>query len=373
MTGRKAGVGALALVALLGVAIIAMLLSRTSSEPLDPNNPTTGGSQALASVLGDQGVRVRSVDNLQDASTGAGRNVTVLVAAPPMMSDARLRQLAAAHRDSARLILIAPDPQQVTDVFGVPTTGGESSTSLSSQQGNCHLAWARGLTMSVGAAVYSVERAGVGQCFTGPHGSGAVELAASPEHPPVLIIGSVDAFTNNTMKQGDNAAIGLRALGQTSELVWYSGGFDPESAAANQPSILPKWLMPAVWLLAVSVVMLMLWRGRRLGRLVQEPLPVIVPANETTMARGRLYRKAQDTARTASVLRSATRQRLRRSLGLGRNASAAEIAERAATQTGRDPHDVGALLTDDHQPISEAELARLARELTALERQVRPS
>ena len=85
-----------------------------------------------------------------------------------------------------------------------------------------------------------------------------------------------------------------------------------------------------------AVVLLALARGRRLGRLVREPLPVVVRAIETTESRGRLYRRAGDRARAAAVLRSGTADRLARRLALGRGAGpAAAGARRAARATGR--------------------------------------
>ena len=60
-----------------------------------------------------------------------------------------------------------------------------------------------------------------------------------------------------------------------------------------------------------SCCSLALWRGRRLGPVVDEPLPVVVRAAETTEGRARLYRRAEG-ARTGppSSLRAATRPRL---------------------------------------------------------------
>ena len=46
----------------------------------------------------------------------------------------------------------------------------------------------------------------------------------------------------------------------------------------------------------------MLWRGRRLGPLVVEPLPVVVKAVESTQGRGRLYRRVRDRAHAAGIL-----------------------------------------------------------------------
>ena len=54
----------------------------------------------------------------------------------------------------------------------------------------------------------------------------------------------------------------------------------------------------------VAVAVLALWRARRLGRVVEEPLPVVVKAIETTQRRGRLDRKARDRQHAAAALRT---------------------------------------------------------------------
>ena len=46
----------------------------------------------------------------------------------------------------------------------------------------------------------------------------------------------------------------------------------------------PKWIGPALWLTLAACLLLMFWRGRRLGRLVTEPLPVIVPCHRVLRA-----------------------------------------------------------------------------------------
>ena len=58
--------------------------------------------------------------------------------------------------------------------------------------------------------------------------------------------------------------------------------------------------LPGLWIAGATVVALLLWRVRRLGPLVTEPLPVIVKAIETARSRGRLYRKAGDRAHAAA-------------------------------------------------------------------------
>ncbi|HEY5183477.1 MAG TPA: DUF4350 domain-containing protein, partial [Actinomycetes bacterium] len=109
---------------------------------------------------------------------------------------------------------------------------------------------------------------------------------------------------------------------------------------------------------------------RRLGRIVAEPLPVVVRAAETTEGRARLYRRAGARDRAAATLRAAAVQRLRPALGLPRTAEAVEVAAAVAARSGRPEADVAALLYGA-APRDDAALARLADDLDALERTVR--
>ena len=114
------------------------------------------------------------------------------------------------------------------------------------------------------------------------------------------------------MLAADNAAVALRLLGQRDRLVWYV----PEAAdlvgddGVSLRTLLPEWIFPGLWIAGATVLALLLWRVRRLGPLVTEPLPVTVKAIETTQSRGRLYRKAGDRAHAAQALRRAARTSL---------------------------------------------------------------
>ena len=95
-----------------------------------------------------------------------------------------------------------------------------------------------------------------------------------------------------------------------------------------------------VWQLCLAVVLLALWKGRRIGPLVAEELPVVVRASETVEGRGRLYRSRRARDRAADALRTATLQRLLPRLGLGPNADAGRRGRRPsrnAPQTTRRP------------------------------------
>jgi hypothetical protein len=127
--------------------------------------------------------------------------------------------------------------------------------------------------------------------------------------------------------------------------------------------------VPALWLLAAAVLGVVLWRGRRLGPLVTEPLPVVVRAVEATQGRGRLYRRLRDRDHVAAVLRRASARRLAAHLGLPRGAAVDAVVAAVATATGRDAAGVRDVFVS-RAVRGDDDLVGLAADLAALEREV---
>ena len=164
----------------------------------------------------------------------------------------------------------------------------------------------------------------------------------------------------------------MRTLGHSSRLVWYVPDLrDAPLSAQDQPEqFFPDWLGPMVLLGGFAVLAVMFWRGRRLGRLVTEPLPVVIRAVETTESRGRLYRKARDSTRASAVLRDATRRRLTAYLGLPYASHPDAVVTAMAEASGRSPDQVRWLLYGP-PPSNDSDLLGLAVQLSALEKETR--
>jgi hypothetical protein len=124
--------------------------------------------------------------------------------------------------------------------------------------------------------------------------------------------------------------------------------------------------------LCLGVVLLALWRGRRIGPLVAEQLPVVVRASETVEGRGRLYRSRHARDRAAEALRTATLQRVMPRLGLGHDAEPPAVARAIAERCGLPPQPVAHTLFGP-PPATDPDLVALAHELDNIERQVAQS
>ncbi len=350
---------------LLAALVVVLLLgtagNRTAAR-LDPDNPGAEGARALARVLDDRGVEVsvaRTADDFEAAEVDAG--TTVLVTSSEQLGESTIRRLLD-HASPGQLVVAEPGILAV-EALGFPDLPTTVSPAGVVDAG-CEEPTLRNLEISIDRGL-AFDGTG---CFPTPDG----RLLVRPGDR-VALLGAGDILTNDQILRADNAAAAVRLLGERPRLVWYVPTFADLVGAdgVSVRSLLPRWLIPAVWLAGLTTIALMLWRGRRLGPLATEPLPVVVKAVETTQSRGKLYRRVGDRAHAATALRRAARDSAERALRLPAGDLAA-LVPALATHTGRRPDDLSRLLDDSASaPATDSDLIHLASELAALDREVR--
>lgn len=361
------------LVLLLVVAVLMALGRRGGNDdPLDPRNAGSDGAQAVARVLDQRGVSVdiaRSQGQLEDLDPADG-DTTVVVTDPSALSEETATAMWEQVGGARRVVLVEPG-RFVLQALGLdvsPASGGAPTRSL---RAGCVLpGLAASDTISAGGEAYTTSDAGATRCFTFEGASSVVALPANGGTPEVVVLGSGEVLTNGEVTRYDNAGVSLRLLGQGDRLVWYIPSVLDVSADDTTPeSELPRALGPLTFLALFAVLAMMLWRGRRFGPLVTEPLPAVVKAIETTQSRGRLYRRARDTGRAGAVLRASTTRRLASYLGLPAGAATEVVAQATAAATGRPLAEVHALLAGP-PPTDEDAMVSLADDLSTLEKEV---
>lgn len=348
--------------------VVAVLLATGpgTSATQDPGNPGGTGARAVARVLADEGVDVevvRSASALEDATLDAG--TTVLVTTPDNLGRSTARRLLA-HAGSARVVVADPGPGAV-EALGVEVDGvgdvPDGPRGAGCTDGS--LEGLRGLAVDVDRATAWPTTTG---CFGGPDGWW---LASADEG--LLLLGAAGVLENDQVLRADNATVALRLLGGREHLVWYVPDLADLAGddGVSLRSLLPPWLLPAVWMAGLAMVAVAWWRGRRLGPLATEPLPVTVRALETTHARGRLYRDAGDRAHAGRALRRHSRVAAAAHLRLPDRDDDALVRD-VARAVGRSEDEVAALLADTAPPPrTDDELIRLADSLASLDREVR--
>jgi len=241
----------------------------------------------------------------------------------------------------------------------------------------CDLAVAqRAGTVDAGGLAYEVpagDTAGAG-VVTGCYAAGgrASLLQVEDAGRTVTFLGNVEALTNDRFDDLGNAALVLGLLGQNERLLWYLPSLADLPPGESQ-TLLGMVPDPVWWGLAqavIAVLLLMLWRARRLGPVVPEPLPVVVRAAETVEGRARLYRRGGARDKAAAALRGGTVARWQPLLGLPRRAEPTAVVEAVAARTCRTGPELAALLYGA-APADDAALVRLANDLDALDREIR--
>jgi Domain of unknown function (DUF4350) len=353
----------LALVFAVGLAIV-LGVGTDTATPMDPDNPGPDGTRALARVLGDEGVDVhvaRSADELE--ATDVDAQTSVVVVQPQLLGTTTIQRLHDHTADADSVVVVGAGPG-ISDAFGA--IGGGASIPLGhGRKSGCDDPRFDGLTLEVDwTSVYPG-----GDCYTGK--GGAIVTAPADR---LLLFGADQALTNDQILRGDNAAVALRLLGRDQRLVWYVPSVEDLTGddGVSLQTLLPRFIRPGLWLLAVALAALVLWRARRLGPLAVEPLPVVVRAVETTRSLGRLYRRSGDREHAAESLRRAARARLAERLRLGSTTPPDVLAREVARRTGRAEQDVTAVLGPSGVvPSTDRDLINLATQLAELDREVR--
>jgi hypothetical protein len=361
---------------LLGTVLLALAQARQTHGYLDPAAVDPSGAGAVAAVLERQGVHVvRLTDTAEvvQATLDADTPVTLVIAPTAPLSPDMLDRIQQVHVRFR--VLLAPDPGTL---IGLAPTADQASGHASGQVSDPECAW--DVATRAGAALtagptYTTGRPDALSCYDGS----VVDLPTTSADKAVTVVGNADALTNAHLGELGNASLSLGVLGRAPTVLWWlPSPLDPlqDTVAAGDTSasdLVPSWVRWALLQLAVAVLVIAFWRGRRLGRVVVEPLPVVVRPSEVVEGRGRLYRRGNARGHAADALRLAMVRRLRPLLSLPRGADLDAVVVAAATRTGHPDPDIRSLLTPGNDPSDDAGLTRLATALDTLENEVRRS
>jgi hypothetical protein len=354
------------------VAVLAALRPRVRPEYLDPESPGRQGSRALVEITRQHGTPVtvaRSVSSAADALR-SDPGAVLVIARSDRLPPADLTTLRALPGDR---LLLEPTPDTLDALAPGVSPDGVSSGTFAP---DCSLpaAVAAGDVGLIGAQVYNAPPAAT-KCYPGDGRPSVVQLPVNGA--TVTVVGTGGPFTNERLTQDGNAALGMNLLGSRSSAVWLLPDPPPPGSGGHRSftDLVPFGVKLAVLQAVIAVVLVALWRARRLGPVVVEPLPVVVRSAEAVEGRARLYRSRRAGDRAAMALRAGALERLTAMLGMPKSAAtdpamATEIIAGIAAHTGEAHAAIGAALYGP-PPVDDAELVRLSGYLDELERQVR--
>lgn len=393
---------------------------------LSPVATGDDGGSRLAEALRDRGVTVqRETDTLRALLATEPGPATLFVPAPELVHPDTVWALTRLPAGS-RLVLVDPSRRalQAADLPLVPTDRRWAAKVVGPDSDGrpCPLPEAG----RAGPAAARLQRyaappdrsVSLDRCYS----AGLVRLAWTTE---IVVIGASDPFRNDRIDEAGNRALATGLLGGRGRVVWLDldgpappphfgtgtsgepawsptpggqtewddgtgrdggrgdrsdpddGNSSDDSAEGERPSDNPLWTAFPAWFwalllqLALAALLVVLWRARRLGPPVPEPLPVTVRSAETVLGRARLYQRAGARGPAAQTLRAAALARLLTRLNLPPTTPPAEVAGRVAAYAGGTPEQAEELLYGD-PPTTDQELLELARSLDRVTRTVAP-
>lgn len=326
---------------------------------LDPAAYDPSGAHALEVLLDQQGVAVTRTTDVPSTVEGATVDTTVFVPLPSLLSPEELQAVSALAGD---LVVAEADPATLAALGVRARVVGLEDTKARDPRCADEVAGNAGRALTGGFAYVLPGGAG---CYPAGHGSSLVR------RDRLTLLGAADALTNAHLDEEGDAALAVGLLARHPRVLWLVPS-PTRAAFGHRPvrspdDLVPHWLHLVRWQLFVAALVLALWRGRRLGRVVLERLPVVVRASETVEGHGRLYQSARARAAAAEALREPARRALTR-LAHGGSVTPAVLVDLVAARSAREPAGVQALLYGP-TPTDDAALVRLARSLDALVRE----
>jgi Domain of unknown function (DUF4350) len=353
-----------ALIAICAVAAIGTYL--TAPRPggqMDPESTGPEGAHALIALLRDHGVTVVVANSVDDAANEARPGTLLLFAQTQRVStEELLTRLADAPGD---LLLVEPTSHARAVLSPGIRSGGASTSDTKPDCALREADQAGAVDFGPSNTFRAVGDKTVNSCY------GGALVRYRDGDRTVTVVGSTDFLTNGSLLRAGNAALAMNLAGQHPRLVWYAPQHIEGGSSGNGKisDLIPDnvvWMVVQLWL---TVALIALWKGRRIGPLVAEKLPVVVRASETVEGRGRLYRSRRARDRAAQALRSAALQRMLPRLGLGADTPPPAVILAIAQHGRSDPESLRHILFGP-PPATDADLIQLTRALDDIERQV---
>ncbi|MDQ0731597.1 DUF4350 domain-containing protein [Arthrobacter sp. B1I2] len=363
---RAGTIAGVVVAAALALVIGTQLAPKGDTIPLSVHNAGPAGAKALGQILGRHGVSVRTPDRFDAALEDLRASSSPTLLLYDRNGILGEQQLAALEAAADRVVVVSPRLETLAALGSGIRQAGVVPDAFPVLDPGCSNtdAEAAGQVTGQGGFVYD----GGTSCY---RAAGTAGMLAVSGDGRLAVLGSTAVLGNDRLDELGNAALAVRMLGASPDLVWYLPTL--QDAAGNGSGktlddLAPDWArFLGPWLLLVAVAAVV-WRGRRQGPLVFEPLPVVVKAVETAEGRARLYQDSRAVDHARDNLRSGLLVRLSARLRMGPGATAEDTAAATARLLGRDIAEVRTLINE--HPKTEARLVAWSQALDKLEKEV---
>lgn len=365
----RAGRLPLAIITLLVVVAVLLSLGREQfpSGYMEPGSPEPNGSRALVRLLeeGSDVTVTRRSEAAVRAVERAGDDTVLVLFLDHRLLPEELDALAELETDT---VLVQPSLRSLsTFAPGADVTGrAHDERTL---EPDCALPAAT--TAGDAGMVGELYSTGPGTealgCYPASGGSALLQVSA-PDGTTTTVLGTGSPLTNRDLDSAGNASLMLNLLA-AEDVVWLRPDPPEEVGGATLWELVPLGVRWSLAPLALALLLFALWRGRRMGALVPESLPVVVRATETTEGRAGLYQSGKARDRAVSALREGFLERSVPKLGLRSDAGPDAVVAAVAARSGDDPQTLRPLLypsQPDPYTADDAAMLRLAEEIDQL-------
>lgn len=374
-----------AVLAILTCFAIYLVYSGSDSNDrlLDTSSVDKRGAAGYVHLLKARGYDVDVARNgltIQTALNQAGADTTVMVAPDAAVYGGLGRSLQ--RSKASRIVLLSPS-QQILSAAKIDAERLDRQSAVStSTRPECSselTAPVREVPASLSSTSYETENASA-VCFpTVPAVQGVSRgglLVFDKPNQTTIVLGTVHPLTNGYLATKDSAALGLSLVKGTKKVVWIDpklADFKNTTPTRQQPSRdLPQklsWMNSLKWWALFLIAMVGVWRGRRLGRIVTEYLPVMVKSSETARGLGRMYSSSKSYERSLQLLQSAASVRIAKLLGVHPSTSQQDLIVIIAQSLGRQEPEISTILC--RKANSAADLVAGTANLDSLEHQIK--
>lgn len=225
---------ALLILVIAGITFAAVR-SGTNYGHLDPRSADPKGSRAAAELLKARGISVTVATTLDEATTAAGPDTTLLVTGPNLLTPTQQRRLQeATTAATGRTVLIAPGPAAASRLS--PGVRTEPHRPVSPLPPSCAFPAARSAgTADLGGVRYTAPGSTATACYPSDGAPSLLVLQDRGDGDTVLL-GSPDFLHNERLDQQGNASLALQLLGSRPHLVWYLPSLADPSATSDDGS-----------------------------------------------------------------------------------------------------------------------------------------
>ncbi|MDQ2726328.1 MAG: hypothetical protein M3Y91_00310 [Actinomycetota bacterium] len=367
--GRGRGWGRSVLVVILVlIAGAAIWLSASGSgggNPLAPSSTGARGAKALGLLVGRLGGRVDTSGRLP----AAGRGVALILA--DRLSASSRHGVDSWVRGGGTLVIADP----TSDLAGVAPAEGSSPnagvTALGPLSAECSAPWVAGVDQVDGGSValLGVPPGATATCFRGGGGFFAIERTVGAG--TVVSLADPGLWTNAHLGVGDNSVLAADLLVPQpgDDVAWLTGpvvGGGRQSLIALLPARVDEMLIGG----GIAFMVVCAWRSRRLGRPVNEEVPVVIPGSELVGAVSRLLARNDQRQHAAELLRDEVRRDVVMRMAVSPSMAPEMVAGMVAKRTRRDPAAVQATMYGS-APADDGELIDLARAVEEIRQEVR--